>query len=135
LVCALDQSPARATTGSLVVVGVTSLVSAVAAYRSGKVLLARGVTFGLVALGGAPAGAKLSAHVSEPVLLAAFAVLMLLVGGLMAVRQVRSRRDRAPTLIANWSRLQPRATSRAHQPQPARPTPRPSRLIRPRGRG
>ena len=96
LVYALDQSPAQATTGSLVVVGVTSLVSAVAAYRSGNVLLARGVTFGLVALGGAAAGAKLSAHVSEPVLLAAFALLMLLVGGLMAVRQVRTRHDRAP---------------------------------------
>jgi uncharacterized membrane protein YfcA len=96
LVYALGQSPAQATTGSLVVVGVTSLVSAAAAYRSGNVLLARGVTFGLVALGGAAAGAKLSAHVSEPVLLAAFAVLMLLVGGLMAVRHVRSRRDRDP---------------------------------------
>lgn len=96
LVYALDQSPAQATTGSLVVVGVTSLVSAVAAYRSGNVLLARGATFGLVALGGAAAGAKLSAHVSDPVLIAAFAVLMLLVGGVMAMRQVRTRRDRAP---------------------------------------
>ncbi len=46
LVYALDQSPAQATTGSLVVVGVTSLVGAVAAYRAGNVLLARGVAFG-----------------------------------------------------------------------------------------
>ena len=42
LVYALGQSPAQATTGSLVVVGVTSLVGAVAAYRAGNVLLARG---------------------------------------------------------------------------------------------
>ena len=63
-----------------------------AAYRAGNVLLARGVTFGVVAIGGAAAGAKLSAHVSEPVLLAAFAVLMLVVGGLMGVRQLRGRR-------------------------------------------
>ena len=39
------------------------------------------MTFGLVAIGGAAAGAKASSLVSEPVLLAAFAALMLLVGG------------------------------------------------------
>jgi hypothetical protein len=94
LVYALGQSPSHATTGSLVVVGLTSLISAVAAYRAGNVLLARGVTFGVVAIGGAAAGAKLSAHVSEPVLLAAFALLMLAVGGLMADRQLRGRRER-----------------------------------------
>ena len=92
LVYALGQSPAQATTGSLVVVGVTSLLGAVTAYRAGNVLLGRGVAFGLVAVGGAVAGAKASAHVPEPVLLAAFSVLMLVVGGLMVVRQVRGRR-------------------------------------------
>ena len=93
LVYALGQSPAQATTGSLVVVGVTSLISAVTAYRAGNVLLGRGVTFGLVAVGGAVVGARPSAHVSEPVLLASFSVLMLVVGGLMVVRQVRRRRS------------------------------------------
>ncbi len=92
LVYALGQSPAQATTGSLVVVGVTSLFGAVTAYRAGNVLLGRGVAFGAVALGGAALGARASAHVAEPVLLAAFAVLMLAVGGLMAVRQVRGGR-------------------------------------------
>jgi uncharacterized membrane protein YfcA len=91
LVYGLDQSPLQATTGSLVVVGVTSLIGAATAYRAGNVLLGRGVAFGLVALGGAAAGAKASAHVPEDVLLAAFAVLMLVVGGVMAVRQWRSR--------------------------------------------
>ena len=52
LVYALTQSPAQATTGSLVVVGTTSLIGALTAYRAGNVLLARGVTFGVVALGG-----------------------------------------------------------------------------------
>lgn len=89
LVYALGQSPAQATTGSLVVVGVTALTGSVAAHRAGNVLLGRGVFFGVVAVGGAAAGALGAAHVSEPVLLAAFAVLMLLVGGLMAVRQLR----------------------------------------------
>ena len=92
LVYALGQSPAQATTGSLVVVGVTALIGAVTSYRAGNVLLARGVTFGLVATGGAALGAKASTLVSEAVLLAAFSVLMLVVGGLMAVRQVRAHR-------------------------------------------
>lgn len=92
LVYALGQSPAQATTGSLVVVGVTSLIGAITAQRAGNVLLGRGVSFGLVAVGGAALGAQASAHVSEPVLLAAFAVLMLGVGGVMAVRQVRVNR-------------------------------------------
>lgn len=92
LVYALGQSPAQATTGSLVVVGVTSLVGAVTAHRAGNTMLGRGVVFGMVAIGGAVAGAKLSGHVSEPLLLASFSVLMLLVGTLMAFRQVRGRR-------------------------------------------
>ena len=90
LVYVLGQSPAQATTGSLVVVGVTSVVGAVTSQRAGNVLVARGVLFGLLATGGAVAGAKLSAHVSESVLLASFSVLMLAVGGLMAYRQLRS---------------------------------------------
>jgi len=92
LVYALGQSPAQATTGSLVVVGVTALISAVTAYRAGNVMLARGATFGVVAIGGAAVGARASALVAQPVLLAAFAGLMLAVGGVMAARQVRARR-------------------------------------------
>ena len=97
LVYLLGQDAAQATTGSLVVVGVTSLIGAVTAHRAGNVMLARGVTFGIVAIGGAAAGAKASAHVADSVLLAAFAALMLLVGGLMAIRQLRhARQSRQP---------------------------------------
>lgn len=92
LVFLLDQGPAAATTGSLVVVGATAATGAWAAHRAGTVLLARGLAFGLVATGGAVAGARLSAHVDEDVLLASFSVLMLLVGVLMLVRRVRHRR-------------------------------------------
>lgn len=96
LVYALGQSPAQATTGSLVVVGVTSLIGAVTAYRAGNIVLGRGVAFGVVALGGAVVGARASTHVAGPVLIASFAVLMLLVGGLMAARVVLGhRRDPA----------------------------------------
>lgn len=93
LVYALGQSPAEATTGSLVVVGVTSLVGATAAHRAGNVMLTRGVTFGAVALGGAVAGARASATVPEAVLLGSFAALMLAVGVLLALRQWRGRRS------------------------------------------
>ena len=117
LVYVLGQSPSQATTGSLVVVGLTSLISAVAAYRADNLMLARGVTFGVVAIGGAAAGAKLSAHVSEPVLLAAFAVLMLVVGGLMGLRQLRGRRESRsegdlelrPAAVASEQRATPAA--------------------------
>lgn len=95
LVHLLGQSAAQATTGSLVVVGVTSLAGALTAHRAGNVLLGRGLAFGVVGIGGATLGAKASAHVPGPVLLAAFSALMLLVGGLMAVRQVRHVRAAA----------------------------------------
>ncbi len=94
LVYALGQSPAQATTGSLVVVGVTSLIGAITAHRAGNVKLARGVGFGVLAIGGAAVGARASALVPESVLLAAFSALMLLIGGLMAVRQLRARSKR-----------------------------------------
>lgn len=90
LVYLLDQSPAQATTGSLVVVGVTAAIGAVAAGRAGNVLVWRGLAFGVVAIGGAAAGARASSLVSEDVLLASFAALMLVVGGVMAWRQLRS---------------------------------------------
>jgi uncharacterized membrane protein YfcA len=95
LVYLLGQTGAQATTGSLVVVATTSLVAAVAARRAGNVLLGRGVVFGAVAVGGAVVGAKASAHVPSAVLLAAFAALMVVVGGVMAIRQLRWRRSAA----------------------------------------
>jgi uncharacterized membrane protein YfcA len=92
LVYALDQTAAQATTGSLVIVGLTSLVGALTARRAGTVLLGRGVAFGAVAVVGAGAGAGLSGLVPEPVLLTAFAVLLVVVASVMAVRQHRARR-------------------------------------------
>jgi uncharacterized membrane protein YfcA len=93
LIYLLDQSPAQATTGSLVVVGLTSLIGAAAAHREGNVLLGRGFAFGLVATGGAVLGAAASSRVPEDLLLAAFAALMLLVGVILAWRQIRHGQD------------------------------------------
>lgn len=92
LVHLLGQSPSQATTGSLVVVGVTSLIGAVAAHRAGTVRLGQGAAFGVVATGGAAIGAAASSRIAEDVLLAAFAALMLLVGSLMAWRLLRHSR-------------------------------------------
>ena len=91
LVYGLGQSAHQATTGSLVVVGITSLAGAITAYRAGNVLLTRGVIFGVVAIAGAAVGAKAAGLVPSATLLAAFAVLLLVVAGVMITRQVRAR--------------------------------------------
>ena len=57
LVYALGQTPGQATTGSLVVVGLTSLIGGVTAHRAGHALLGRGTAFGVVAIAGAALGA------------------------------------------------------------------------------
>lgn len=69
LVYLLGQDAGQATTGSLVVVGVTSLIGAVTAHRAGNVMLGKGLAFGVVALGGAVVGAKASSLVPDAVLL------------------------------------------------------------------
>ena len=92
LIYLFGQNPAQAMTGSLVVVGVTALIGAVTAHRAGHVLPWQGVTFGLVATGGATAGAQGSAQVPQPMLLACFSVLLLAVGAFMAVREIRAHR-------------------------------------------
>src|SRR5690606_19876266 len=74
LVYLLGQDAAQATTGSLVVVGVTAVIGAVT--------------------GGAVLGAAMCTRVSGDVLLAAFAALMLVVGAMLVVKQVRGRRGR-----------------------------------------
>ena len=95
LIYLVGEGVTEATTGSLVVVAVTSLVGAVAAWRGGQVLASRGLVFGLVATGGAYGGARLSLHVRPEVLLAWFAALMVVVGLLMVIRQVRGPGDHA----------------------------------------
>jgi hypothetical protein len=96
LVHLLGQSAAQATTGSLVVVATTSMVAAAAAHRGGHVLLGRGLAFGVVGIGGAAVGARAAAQVPSYVLLAAFSLLLVVVAGVMVVRQVRLRRTGTP---------------------------------------
>ena len=111
-----DIQGLRAIAVALVVVGLTSVVGAIAARRAGHVRLGRGLAFGLVATGGAVAGATAAAVVPAEVLMALFALLMLLVGALM-VRRLRRHRESGegprPGLddpIVGWSRERGRFT-------------------------
>lgn len=83
LVYLVGQSPAAATTGSLIIVGITSLVGAIPHARAGNVRLRRGVLFGAVGVLGSILGARLASGVQPAVLLSAFSVLMFVVAFLM----------------------------------------------------
>lgn len=96
LVYLLDQGAVEATTGSLVIVGTTALIGAVPHLRAGRVRVGQGVVFGVLGVGGAYLGSRLSASVAPAVLLAAFAVLMLLVAALMTRRRRARARAGAP---------------------------------------
>lgn len=90
LVYLLGQAPGTATTSSLLIVGMTSLIALGPHARAGRVRFGQGLAFGALGTGGAYAGSLLSSRVSPPVLLTAFAGLMLLVGVLMLVRSRRA---------------------------------------------
>ena len=75
LVYVLGQSPVAATTGSLVIVGITALAGMVAHARAGRVRVGQGLLFGVLGVAGSWYGSRLSASVAPAVLLAAFSVL------------------------------------------------------------
>lgn len=88
LVYLFGQDPQQATTSSLVIVGVTSIVAAVPHARAGNVRLRQGLIFGALGVVGSFAGAAAATEVRPEVLLSAFAALMLLVAGLMLRRSL-----------------------------------------------
>jgi uncharacterized membrane protein YfcA len=92
LVYLLDQSPRSATTGSLLIVGITSLSGMLTHARAGRVRVVQGVVFGVLGIAGSWAGSKLSATVAPQVLLAAFSGLMLVVAAIMFQRSRRGGR-------------------------------------------
>jgi len=93
LVYLFGQDPRAATTGSLLIVGVTSAIGALAHWRAGRVRLGSGLAFGALGIAGSLAGTRLSAGVPANVLLASFSVLILVVAALMT----RRRREQART--------------------------------------
>lgn len=95
LVYLLGLDPRSATTGSLIIVGISSLIGALPHWRAGRVRLAQGVVFGGLGVGGAFLGSLLSTSVPQQVLLVAFAGLMLVVAGLMTRRRRSATRKGA----------------------------------------
>lgn len=91
-VLGLDAKPAIAM--SLPVVGVTSLISAAFHWRLGNVRVGTALAFGVLAMAGAFAGAKLSVFLSGAVQLALLAVVMLAAAASM-LRGGRARHDPA----------------------------------------
>lgn len=92
LVYLLGQDTNAATTGSLLIVGVTALAGTEAHYRAGEVRVVQGLVFGVLGTAGSWFGSKMSASVAPNVVLAAFSILMLAVAALMFAR---NRRDKA----------------------------------------
>ncbi|MST34341.1 TSUP family transporter, partial [Acidimicrobiaceae bacterium USS-CC1] len=92
LVYVLGQTPHAATTGSLLIVGITSLAGAVAHFRAGRVRIGAGGAFGLLGVAGSYVGSRLSAGVRPDLLLAGFAVLMLVAAAAMVRRRGRDER-------------------------------------------
>jgi len=91
LVYLLGQDTRAATTGSLLIVGVTALAGMVVHHLASRVRVAQGVVFGVLGIGGSYVGSLLSVRVAPAVLLASFSVLMLVVAAIMFVRSRRSK--------------------------------------------
>ena len=87
LVYLVGMDPRAATTGSLIIVGVTAVFGMLAHRRDGHVRIVQGVVFGLVGAAGAVAGSRLSLAVPPDVLLAGFSALMLVVASIMLSRR------------------------------------------------
>jgi uncharacterized protein len=87
LVYLLHQPPHAATTGSLLIVGITAVAGMLAHRRAGRVRLAPGLAFGVVGMAGAYAGTRLSAGIRPDLLLSLFAGLMLVAAAAMARRR------------------------------------------------
>lgn len=90
LVYVLGQDPRTATTSSLLIVGVTSLMALAPHAKAGRVRFGQGLMFGALGTAGSFAGSALASHVAPQVLLTAFAGLMLLVATLMLRRSLRA---------------------------------------------
>lgn len=94
LVYVLHEPAHAATTGGLVIVGVTSLVGSIGHARSGNVRWRAGTLFGVIGIAGSYAGTALNRMVNQDALLLAFGALMLVAAAAMV------RRTTAPRPVA-----------------------------------
>lgn len=86
LVYLAGQGAHDATAGSLVIVGVSSLVGLIPHARRGHVRVRSGVVIGVLGAAGAVIGSRLGQRVDPEVLLTGFAALLLVVGIVMLLR-------------------------------------------------
>lgn len=93
LVYILGQSGQHAATASLVIVGITSLISMINYARDHQVRWRSGIAFGAAGVASSYLGTLTNRQVPEPVLLLSFAVLMLVVGTVMIAKSRNSRRS------------------------------------------
>lgn len=94
LVYLLDQPPAVATTASLVIVGITSIVALVGQSRAGRVRWADGLAFGILGAGGALLGSRVAALADPGLTMWLFTALLLVVASVMWHRaRVQHRTD------------------------------------------
>lgn len=92
LVYLLGQDARVATTGSLLIVGVSALVGLAPHHMARNVRWVHGLLFGAFGLLGSWPGSALAARVDPDVLLVGFALLMLVVAGLMLRKLASGRR-------------------------------------------
>lgn len=86
LVYALGESAQAATTGSLVIVGITAAAAAVGHAQAGRVRWRAGLAFGTAGVAASLLGTDLNARVQPEVLLIAFAVLILIAAAAMLAK-------------------------------------------------
>lgn len=96
LVYLLHESAQDATTASLVIVGISSAISALSYSRDRQVRWIPGVLFALAGVGASFGGTFLNRSVQEPVLLASFAALMALSALGMLVKSFRCPKQKRP---------------------------------------
>jgi uncharacterized protein len=109
LVYLLHQQPHAATTGSLLIVGITALAGMAAHWRAGRVRAAQGTIFGVLGVAGSYAGSRLSASIRSDLLLTLFAGLMLVAATAMLRHRRRAGGGPAPAAAAAVSGSPPAA--------------------------
>ncbi len=91
LVYALGETAQSATTGSLVIVGITAAAAAVGHARAGRVRWRAGLSFGAAGVAASLIGTHLNTRVQPKALLIAFAVLMLIAAAAMLAKTMVAR--------------------------------------------
>lgn len=102
LVYLVGQSPQSAVTTSLAIVGANSLMGASFHRAQGTLNWKVALAFGGAGMGVAYLSAGLSKHFSASALLVAFAILMLVVGGLLIARRAPTARTTTRRAARGW---------------------------------